>query len=51
MERDCHLPGGKRVDVDNRREMERVVSQTVKQNEHKMADGRRQNEHKMADGR
>ena len=36
------LSGGKTVEVDNRRERERDVSNTVKQNDHKMTDGRRQ---------
>ena len=36
------LPGGKTVEVDDKRESEKYISKTVKQNDHKMTDGRRQ---------
>ena len=36
------LPADKTGEIDDRRERERDGSKTVKQNEHKMTDGRRQ---------
>ena len=36
------LPGDQTVEVDDRKERERDVSKTVKQNDHKTTDGRKQ---------
>ena len=41
------LPGGTTVEVENRGEMERDISKTVKQNEQNMTYGRRQSVQQM----